>query len=215
MKNFNPLLIAFFFITLSVNAQNNRNDYRNNYRSDNTRSSGIVVSIGAAANYYYGPGDENFGKFDNDRLNWQANGMLGLTIARDRNDHRTMIAGFGSFGMNNAKTVGHILNDQGYVTTALNQNSSNNVYQLEGGLLIAEVFRISTGVGQQVFNKQNLASIDNGIKTGATSLKYNSTTVGFNFNISAVAIIINCNFEYGQDFNKTVIVPSAGLMLRF
>jgi hypothetical protein len=208
------LIVASLF-ALSVNAQNNRSDYRNNYGSDNARSSGIAVSIGAAANYYYGPGDENFGKYDNDRLNWQANGMLGLTIARDRNDHRTMIAGFGSFGLNNAKTIGHILDDQGYATTALNQSSSNNVYQLEGGLLISEVFRISTGVGQQVFNKQNLTSIDNGIKTGATSLKYNSTTVGFNFNVSAVAITINCNFEYGQDFNKTVIVPSAGLMLRF
>ncbi|HEY5391988.1 MAG TPA: hypothetical protein VIJ57_07730 [Hanamia sp.] len=189
-------LISFF----SANAQN--------------RNSGIAVSIGAAANYYYGPGDENFGKYDNDRLNWQANGMLGLTIARDKNGHRTMLAGFGSFGMNNSSTLGHILDDQGYVTTALNQNSSNNFYQLEGGLLIGEVFRISTGVGQQVFNKQTLASTD-GIKAGITSLKYNSTTVGFNFNVAAVAIIINCNFEYGQDFTKTVVVPSAGLMLRF
>ena len=189
-------LISFF----SANAQN--------------RNSGIAVSIGAAANYYYGPGDENFGKYDNDRLNWQANGMLGLTIARDKNGHRTMLAGFGSFGMNNASTLGHILDDQGYVTTALNQNSSNNFYQLEAGLMIGEVFRISTGVGQQVFNKQTLASTD-GIKAGITSLKYNSTTVGFNFNVAAVAIIINCNFEYGQDFTKTVVVPSAGLMLRF
>lgn len=215
MKKITIFIITALVSTCTVNAQNNRRDYNNNYKNDNSRSSGIAVSIGAAANYYYGPGDENFGKYDNDRLNWQANAMLGLTIARDRNDHRTMIAGFGSFGMNNAKTVGHILDDQRYVTTAINQNSSNNVYQLEGGLLIAEVFRISTGVGQQVFNKQNLASIDNGIKTGATSLKYNSTTVGFNLNVSAVAITINCNFEYGQDFNKTVIVPSAGLMLRF
>jgi len=80
--------------------------------------------------------------------------------------------------------------------------------------LIGEVFRISTGVGQQVFNKQTIAS-DNGIQFQATSLKYNSTTVGFNFNISAVAIILNCSFEYGQDYTKTVIVPSAGLMLHF
>lgn len=178
------------------------------------RNSGIAVSIGAAANYYYGPGDENFGKYDHERLNWQANGMLGLTIARDKNGHRTMIAGFGSFGMNNASTLGHILDDQGFVTTALNQNSSNNFYQLEAGLLIGEVFRISTGVGQQVFNKQTLASTD-GIKAGITSLQYNSTTVGFNFNVAAVAVIINCNFEYGKDFTKTVVVPSAGLMLRF
>ena len=202
MKKITIFLVAASFSFFSAKAQNTN------------RKSGIAVSIGAAANYYYGPGDRNFGSFDNDRLNWQANGMLGLTIARDQNDHRTMLAGFGSFGMNNASTVNHILDDQGYLSTALNQNPTNNFYQLEGGLLIGEVFRISTGVGQQVFNQQTLTS-NNEIKSDITYLKYNSTTIGFNFNVSAVAIIINCNFEYGQDFTKTVIVPSAGVMLRF
>ena len=115
-----------------------------------------------------------------------------------------MIAGFGSFGINNATTMGQIFEDQGYTTLAANQNSSNNMYQLEGGLLIAEVFRISTGVGQQLFNKQTIAS-GNGIDFQATSLKYNSTTVGFNFNVSVVAIVLDCSFEYGQDYSKTVL----------
>jgi len=203
MKNITIILAATLLSIFSVKAQN----------KNNTRS-GIAVSIGGAANYYYGPGDRNFGKFENDRLNWQLNGMLGLTIARDKNDHRTMLAGFGNFGMNNAKTVEHIFDDQGYITTALNQNSQNNVYQIEGGLLVAEVFRISTGVGQQIFNKQIIAS-NNGIDIQSTSLKYNSTTVGFNLNVSSVAIIIDCNFNYGKDYSTTVVKPSAGLMLRF
>lgn len=207
MKTYILIFALSIFSVYSAKAQNN-------YKNNNSTKSGIVISIGAAANYYYGPGNLNFDKYQGDRVNWQANGMLGLTIARDKSDHRTMLAGFGSFGMNNASTVSHILDDQGYVTTALSQNSNNNVYQVEGGLLIGEVFRISTGVGQQVFNKQTIAS-DNGIQFQATSLKYNSTTVGFNFNVSAVAIIINCNFQYGQDYTKTVVVPSAGLMLHF
>ncbi len=209
MKNITIFLITAFLSVFSVNAQN-----RQNNGNGNNKSNGFVVSLGAAVNYYYGPGERNFSDFENDRLNWQANGMLGLTIARDKNDRRTMIAGFGTFGINNKQTVNNIFDDQGYVSLATGQGSSNNVYQLEGGLLIAEVFRISTGVGQQVFNKQLLISKD-GIQTQATSLKYNSTTVGFNFNVSAVAIIINCSFNYGQDYNKTVVVPSAGLMLRF
>ncbi len=211
MKNITIVFILLFFSAFSAKAQNN---FRNNQNSNDSKNSGIVVSLGAAANYYYGPGNRNFDKYENDRLNWQANGMLGLTIARDKSGHRTMLAGFGSFGMNNSETVSHIFEDQGYTTLATGQNSNNNVYRIEGGLLIGEVFRISTGVGQQIFNKQTIAS-DNGIQIKATSLKYNSTTVGFNFNVSAVAIIINCNFEYGQDYTKTVIVPSAGLMLRF
>ena len=206
MKNITIFLIAAFLSVFSVNAQNNGNG--------NKKSNGFVISLGAAANYYYGPGDRNFGEYENNRLNWQINGMLGLTIARDKNDRRTMVAGFGSFGINNRQTIKNIFDDQGYVSLATDQSSSNNAYQLEGGLLVAEVFRISTGVGQQIFNSQALIS-KNGIQTQATSLKYNSTTVGFNFNVSAVAIIINCSFHYGQDYNKTVVVPSAGLMLRF
>ena len=214
MKNFTVFLIASFLSVLSANGQSSQN-YKNDDPGKNVnKSNGFVISLGASANYYYGPGDRNFGKYENDRLNWQVNGMLGLTIARDKNNRRTMLAGFGSFGINNKQTINNIFDDQGYVSLATDQSSSNNVYQLEGGLLISEVFRISTGVGQQIFNKQVLISKD-GIQTQATSLKYNSTTVGFNFNVSAVAIIINCSFDYGQDYNKTVVVPSAGLMLRF
>ena len=205
-------IIIFYLSILSVNAQN---DFRSDTQDNNTKkNSGIVISLGAEANYYYGPGNRNFDKYENDRLNWQIDGMLGLTIARSQSGRRTMLAGFGSFGLNNAKTVSNIFQDQGYATTATDQSSNNNVYQLEGGLLIGEVFRISTGVGQQIINKQTLLA-DNGVTTQATSLKYNSTTVGFNFNVTAVAIVINCNFDYGQDYTKTVIRPSAGLMLRF
>jgi len=207
----NTLLFIFCIVAFSAKAQNG---YRNNIDRNDSRSSGIAVSLGAAANYYYGPGNQNFDKYQSDRLNWQINGMLGLTIARGQSGRRTMIAGFGSFGMNNDETIQHIFEDQKYITTATDQSSANNVYNIEGGLLIGEVFRVSTGVGQQIFNKQTLVS-DDGVNFQTTSLKYNSTTLGFNFNVSAVSIIINCNFQYGQDYTKTVIVPSAGLMLRF
>jgi len=207
----NTLLFIFCIVAFSAKAQNG---YRNNIDRNDSRSSGIAVSLGAAANYYYGPGNQNFDKYQSDRLNWQINGMLGLTIARGQSGRRTMIAGFGSFGMNNDETIQHIFEDQKYITTATDQSSANNVYNIEGGLLIGEVFRVSTGVGQQIFNKQTLVS-DNGVNFQTTSLKYNSTTLGFNFNVAAVSIIINCNFQYGQDYTKTVIVPSAGLMLRF
>lgn len=177
------------------------------------KSSGIAVSIGAAANYYYGQGNRNFDKFENERVNWQINAMLGFTLGRDKNDRRTIIGGFGSFGLNNANTINRIFDDQEYVTLATSQSSNNNAYQVEGGLFIAEMVRISTGLGQQVFNKQVITSRE-GIDLDATSLKYNSTTVGFNFNAGPVGFVINCNFNYGRDYNKTVIIPSAGLNIR-
>jgi len=191
---------AFIFIISAANAQD--------------KSNAIAVGIGASANYYYGQGNHNFTKFEGSRVNYKLDGMLGLTIARDHNDHRTMIAGFGSFGLNNRRTIERIFEDQGYVTSATDQSASNNFYQLEGGLLIGEMLRISTGVGEQVFDEQSIASED-GIDLQKTSLKYYSSTVGFNLNLSAVALLINCTFNYGKDYNKTIIIPSAGLMFKF
>lgn len=201
MKN-SIAFLAVFLSAFSLKAQSEK------------KNSGIAVSIGAAVNYYYGQGDRNFGKFENERVNWQINGMIGLTLGRDKNDRRTMIGGFGSFGLNNASTVKQIFQDQGYITTATGQSANNNAYQIEGGLLIAEKLRISTGVGQQIFNKQSLAS-KNGINLAATSLKYNSTTVGLNFNAGLAALVLNFNFNYGQDYSETVINPSVGLNIRF
>ena len=176
--------------------------------------SGIAVQLGAAANYYYGQGNHNFNSFDDNRVNYQVNGMLGLTILRDKNDHRTMLAGFGTAGLNNRSTIKNIFNDQGYTPILADQSNSNIMYRLEGGLLIGELLRISTGVGQQVFDEQTLVSGD-GISLNTTSLQYYSTTVGFNLNVSTVAIVVDVNFNYGKDYNKTVVIPSAGLMFRF
>ena len=201
MKN-SIAFLAVFLSAFSLKAQSEK------------KNSCIAVSIGAAVNYYYGQGDRNFGKFENERVNWQINGMIGLTLGRDKNDRRTMIGGFGSFGLNNASTVKQIFQDQGYITTATGLSADNNAYQVEGGLLIAEKLNISTGVGQQIFNKQSLAS-KNGINLGATSLKYNSTTVGLNFNAGLAALVLNFNFNYGQDYSETVINPSVGLNIRF
>ncbi len=197
------LSIICTFIIGSLAAQNDK------------KSSGFVVSLGAAANYYYGPTNRNFDEYESNRVNWQVNGLLGITLTRDKNDRRTMLAGFGNYGINNASTMKHIFEDQGFTTGTAPQSSSNNFYQLEGGVLFAEVLRLSTGVGKQVFNEQAIASSGGGIQLKAKTLRYTSSTVGFNFNIASVAIIVNVNFNYGRDYTNTVIIPSTGLMLRF
>lgn len=183
-----------------------------NCKNDN--NGGLALAIGGSATYYYGPDSRNFDKFENDRVNWQLNGMLGVTIARSKSGRRTMLAAFGAYGFNNRNTITQLLKDQDYVSAALNQSGSNNFYQYEGGVLIADVLRLSTGLGQQNFTEQALASTDS-IRLNATHLKYYSSTVGLNLNFGSVAWVINCNFAYGKEFNHTVLTPSTGLMLRF
>ena len=198
------LISLSFFI--NANAQNSV--------AYNNHSGFLAFDLGASVNYYYGMPSRNFGKFENDWVNWEIDGMLGITIARDKADHRTMIAAFGSYGFNNDNTVSKLLTDQQYTTAATGQAGVNNSYRIEGGIVIADLIRLSTGTGQQNFNSQILAS-GNGIMLNTKYLKFNSSTVGVKLNLGLISWNINCNFEYGQDFNKTVIVPSTGLMFRF
>jgi hypothetical protein len=175
----------------------------------------ITVSLGATVNYYYGPGDRNFGKFENERINWQLNAILGYTIGMSKAGKRTQVAAFGHYGFNNNNTINNFINDQGYTTTATSQSSANNFFQLEGGIIIADLIRVSTGIGQQNFDQQTLLS-PAGNKPNAKLLKYNSSTIGLQFNLSnSVQWVINCNFASGKDLDNTVLTPASGLQFRF
>jgi hypothetical protein len=199
------VIIVSAFLFANAKAQDSRAESRNG---------ALALELGASVNYYYGQPGQNIDKFENDRVNWQLNGMLGITLGRDRSDRRTMIAAFGAFGFNNDNTIANLLSDQQYTSAATSQANVNNFYQVEGGIMILDMIRLSTGVGQQNFKGQSLVS-SNGILTNATYLKYNSSTVGVKLNLGPVAWTLNCNFAYGQDYNKTVIAPNTGLMLRF
>jgi hypothetical protein len=198
-------LVTSAFLFMNAEAQDSHAE---------TRNGALALELGASVNYYYGQPSQNIDKFENDRVNWQLNGMLGITIARDRSDRRTMIAAFGAFGFNNDNSIANLLADQQYTSPATSQASINNFYQVEGGIMILDMIRLSTGVGQQNFKSQSLVS-SNGLLTNATYLKYNSSTVGVKLNLGPVAWTLNCNFAYGQDYNKTVITPNTGLMFRF
>jgi hypothetical protein len=202
MKQCIVLFVGLLVGAASVNAQD---DY-------GEKKSVLAVGLGASANYYYGPGDQNIGNFTNERLNWSVNGMLGFVIGHDDAGRRSILGGFGNLGFNKAGTVSQMLKDQGYLTNAANQDNTNNAFQVEGGLMILDVLRVSTGIGQQNFATQNLLSTTN-VKLNQKSLKYNSSTVGVNLKFSLISISVNCNFNYGKDYNKTVLNPYAGLML--
>lgn len=174
----------------------------------------LAIGFGGAVNYYYGPTSRNFDSYEGDRVNGQLDGLLGISLGRNKQGNRTLIAAFGTYGLTNRSTLRQMLDDQGYVTAATSQSAQNNFFHLEGGLLLGEIFRISTGVGQQFFNDQTLVS-GSSVRTNVSYLKYNSTTAGFYLNVSAVAIMVNANFAYGQDFNHTVLTPSVGLTFKF
>jgi hypothetical protein len=174
----------------------------------------LAVGIGGGVNYYYGPSSRNFDQFEGDRLNGQLDAMIGFRLGRTNSGGRTLLAAFGTFGLNNRSTLNQIFADQGYVPVVTDQSSLNNFYRLEGGVLLGETVRLSTGVGQQHFNEQLIVS-DAGVSVNSAYLQYYSSTAGFQFNVGGAALMVNVNFAYGRDFNRTVITPAAGLLFRF
>lgn len=186
----------------------------NDNENGNNTGGFLAIGLGGAVNYYYGQAERNFNSFDRDRVNWQLDGLLGISLGRNKAGNRTLLAAFGTYGFNNRSTLQQIFADQNYVTSpTVTQSSTNSFYRLEGGLLLGEIFRISTGVGQQMFDRQPLVR-GGTVNTGAESLQFYSSTVGFQFKVSAVSLMVNVNFAYGQDYDRTVLSPAAGLMFR-
>ena len=67
----NLILYLLFFLFFAGNIQAQTNKENSGAQKNENNQSGLTLSLGAAATYYYGPGDRNVGKFDNDRFNWQ------------------------------------------------------------------------------------------------------------------------------------------------
>lgn len=180
---------------------------------DNNR--GILsVGLGGSVNYYYGPSGRNFNSFEMDRVNGQVDGMLALRLRRNDAGRGTLLGVFGTYGLTNRSTLNQLLLDQGYVSSLVTpQSRTNSFYRLEGGVVLGEVLRLSTGVGEQMFDQQSLTS-GTDVRLNATNLRHYSSTAGFMFNISNMSLLINVNFAYGQDYNTTVVTPSAGIMFR-
>lgn len=174
----------------------------------------LSVGLGGSVNYYYGPTGRNFNNFDMERVNGQVDGMLAVRLRRNEAGRGTLLGVFGTYGLVNRTTINQIFEDQGYVSSlATPQSRTNSFYRLEGGVVLGEILRLSTGVGEQMFDQQTLTS-GGDVMVNATSLRHYSSTAGFLFNINDVSLGVNVNFAYGQDFNTTVITPSVGLMFR-
>jgi hypothetical protein len=177
----------------------------------------LHIKLGGGAVYYYGAYDKSFNNFENDRLNYQANLSLGLALNKSKSP--TIIGVFGSMGFINAKTIDFILQDQDYTLIGSNaaniQPNINNSYQVEFGLRLANVLRISTGAGRQFFEERTLINPENGTISTVNHLDYYSTTLGLQIGKGALGFFIDANFNYGLDFNNSILKPVAGLQLQF
>ncbi len=81
----------------------------------------------------------------------------------------------------------------------------NLYYNVEGGVIIAEVLRISSGMGFQEY-----ASLTSDMNRAA----YYSTTAGLHLGSRNFKLLIEANFMYGRNLLETIIRPHIGLGIR-
>lgn len=170
----------------------------------------LRFEIGGGGQYYYGQPDKAFDNFKNSYLNYQINSSLGIALGK--NAKTSTLSAFGQMNFINAQTMSSLLTDQSYLNTnTINEASINPAYVVEGGLRLAGILRLSTGVGRQYFEKRTLLNQKNNQTININYLNFYSSTVGLLIGGEKVNFYLDTSFLYGKDFNHTVIIPHLGL----
>lgn len=165
--------------------------------------SGIVLHLGPSINYFQGEQSGSYTEFDSNRINFQLNAFLGYQSARGSGGNS--IGVFGTPGYTNAFTLDEILSIQNISVNNLERSSYNTFYQIEAGMIIANVLRLSTGIGAQSYSTT----------IADESLDYLSSTAGFMINFGNVMWSLDGNLNYGWDYTHTIVKFSTGLILVF
>lgn len=163
-----------------------------------------VMQLGGAATYFLGS-QTDVVTYQKEKLGWQVDALLGLAFKPKPKAARNVLAAFGTYGAMSPSSLSTLFTNQN-LSISLSDRQSFEYYQLEGGVLIGEVLRISTGGGyQQLINsdeeKQNIY--------------YMSSTAGFHINLGTVDWVINCNVLHGREFTTSVFRLTTGLMIKF
>jgi hypothetical protein len=209
MKKFFLLFLFFFTLFCGPYALAQKkvpvSPYSSSKTSDATR--GFTLHLGPSVNYYQGKSSGSFDSFETDRVSWQINGMLGYGFNKNNSAKSNILGVFATGGYTTRGIFDTMLADQGIAVDDLRDSKYYNFYQAEAGMIVAEILRLSTGVGVQQYKT---------LDSNEERLYYLSSTVGFAFKLSgSINWTIDANFLHGRDFNRTVIRASTGLMVTF
>jgi hypothetical protein len=168
------------------------------------RDHGLILLLGPAINYHYGPKTDEKGYSDS-RISWQFDGQFGFLSTR-RNLHRGNFLGvFGSFGSMSSDVLQELA-DQAGRGVAIKSKQFNQFFSTEAGMIIFNFLRISGGIGRQYFEDA---------VTGPAAIQYYSLTGGLNFNFGAVNLGVNANLLTGGDLVNNQLRFSTGLLIKF
>lgn len=169
---------------------------------DQGSSGKISLMIAGGINYMHGAINDDPG-LDSDLANWQGEVMLGYSYVTSKGGGSTLGV-FGRVGNTSSDGLDK-LNSDALINESLVADEQNLYYNIEGGVIIAEVLRISTGMGFQEYQSQT---------SDMNRAAYYSTTAGLHIGSKNFKLMIDANFMYGRDLQETIIRPNIGLGIR-
>ncbi|MEO0899846.1 MAG: hypothetical protein AAFY71_25765 [Bacteroidota bacterium] len=175
-------------------------------KAENCKKDRLHFQLGAAGNYLYDSNTETGFSPQPERINPMGEALLGL-----RFDHKgrraNVIGAFANAGYQSAESVAILLQEQGDTREIDPMATSNRFYELEGGLLFREWFRISGGVGTQEFTTMS---------GEAVQLDYFKVTTGLSIRLTrSIKWNTNASFLFTEGANTYTFRPSTGLAFRF
>jgi hypothetical protein len=165
----------------------------------------VSFMLSGGLNYLYGTEDTNNESFNRDYASWFGEAMLGYRYFGKNGKGGTTIALFGSFGNTSnsaterlllAKTDNQIIED----------NRDNFYYNIEGGVVLLQALRLSTGFGTQRYY------LSDGTEERTS---YLSSTFALHIGPENFKVIPSLNILYGSNFNETIYRPQLQLGLSF
>jgi hypothetical protein len=169
-KRYSLLLFIIFlpFILLS------QEDADRDKKEKKVRDHGLILLLGPALNYHYGPkgGDTAYNK---NNISFQMDGQFGILSTRHNTTRGNFLGVFGSFGSISSDVMQEVANHAG-TDIVFKQKQFNQFYSLEGGMIVFNFIRLSGGIGRQFYED---------IANNLSLIKYFSLTGGLNFNFGA------------------------------
>ena len=171
-----------------------------------SQNSGLTFSFGPSLTIYGGKSNSGF-SYSSERRSYQLNGQFGYISTRGGANRGNMLGIFGAAGSTKSEMIALMEFDGANVDGEINMdNTFNEYYTIEGGMIIARVLRLSAGFGQQYYTYD----ID---KKG--TIEYFSGTIGIAIGLGVVDWVINANLLAGKDMNHNALRYSTGFIVNF
>jgi len=197
-------IVLFAVLTLScyaLNAQVQMVEKRiETYKAEKR----LNLRFGGGIQYQSGPANVA-PEFDQKYVTPFGEGFFGYRFDIGGGYSSNFVGLFGRFSTINKEAIKN-LNDLGAISYPNTNNTGALVYEVEGGMIFDDWFRLSAGVGQA------RVRVNNGQRD---NLNYYITTTGLNLRFSSFNLFTTIGAQFGTDFKKATLRGGAGLMVDF